>query len=61
MDPLAYYATQGPIASPGKDEGLFADLPGTIEGLCQVVHGVMSTLMGHPGRGLDSGGAARRI
>lgn len=40
MDPLAYYATQSPITNPGKNVGLFADLPGTIGGLCQVVQGL---------------------
>jgi hypothetical protein len=40
MDPLAYYATQSPITNPSKNEGLFADLPGTIGGLCQVVQGL---------------------
>lgn len=40
MDPLAYYTTQSPITDPGEHMGLFADLPGTIDGLCRVVHGV---------------------
>jgi hypothetical protein len=40
MDPLAYYTTQSPITNPGKNVGLFADLPGTIGGLCQVVQGL---------------------
>ena len=40
MDPLAYYTTQSSMTDPGEHVGLFADLPGTIDGLCGVVHGV---------------------
>ena len=40
MDPLVYYATQSPITDPGESFGLFADLPGTINGLCRVVQGL---------------------
>ena len=40
MDPLVYYAAQSPITDPGESFGLFADLPGTINGLCRVVQGL---------------------
>jgi hypothetical protein len=40
MDPLAYYATQSPITDPGKNVGLFVNLPDDIEGLCRVVQGL---------------------
>ena len=40
MDPLACYTTQSPITDPGEHVGLFTDLPSTVDGLCQVVHGV---------------------
>ena len=46
MDPLAYYATQSPITDPGGDKGLFAGLPGTVEGLCRVVQGLYIHYMG---------------
>jgi hypothetical protein len=40
MDPLAYYTTQSPITDPGENVGLFADLPSTLDSLCQIVQGL---------------------
>ena len=41
LDPLAYYASQGPISDPGKHAGLFEGLPTDIHELCEVVQGLI--------------------
>ena len=40
MNPLECPAAQSPITDPGKHAVMFAGLPGTVDALCQVVHGV---------------------
>ena len=45
-DPLDYYARQSPLTDPGRYAGLFAGLPHTIAGLCQVVQGLLIHYMG---------------
>ena len=40
MEPRTYYATQSPITDPGAHARLFADLPGTIDGLSRAVQGL---------------------
>lgn len=41
MDTVSYYATQSPFTDPGEYSGLYADLPKTVEALCQVVQGLL--------------------
>jgi hypothetical protein len=40
-DPIDYYVHQSPITDPGRYAGLFADLPGTVDGLCRAVQGLI--------------------
>ncbi|NLG27152.1 MAG: transglutaminase domain-containing protein [Chloroflexi bacterium] len=40
-EPLAFYASQGPISAPGRYAELLADLPRDIRALCRVVQGVL--------------------
>jgi hypothetical protein len=40
MDSLSYFATQSPITDPGVHGGLFADLPGTVPAMSDVVRGL---------------------
>lgn len=39
IDPLAYYARQSAISSPGAQASLFANLPTDVPSLCGVVQG----------------------
>ena len=41
-EPLAFYASQGPISAPGRYAELLADLPRDIRALCRVVQGVLN-------------------
>jgi hypothetical protein len=43
---MGYYTGHSPITDPGEFAGLFADLPCTIEGLRQVVSGLLANYMG---------------
>jgi len=52
MDPRTYYAAQSPITDPGAHARLFADLPGTIDGLCRVaqrliIHYMLGEMYGY--------------
>ncbi len=41
IDPLAYYARQSAISSPGAQASLFANLPTDVPSLCRVVQGLL--------------------
>lgn len=53
MDPMGYYTSHGPITDPGEFAGLFDDLPCTIEGLRQVVSGLLVNYMGMELQGIS--------
>jgi hypothetical protein len=38
-DPLAYYATHGPLTDPGEGAWLFEGLPHDVGALCEIVQG----------------------
>lgn len=40
MDTVSYFVTQSPFTDPGEYSGLYADLPKTVEALCEVVRGL---------------------
>lgn len=40
MDTISYFATQSPLTDPGEYRDLYADLPKTVEALCEVVQGL---------------------
>ncbi len=40
-DPLAYYASQGPITDPGPEAGALAGLPGDLRALARIVQGLV--------------------
>jgi hypothetical protein len=59
-DTLEFFATAGPMTSPGNLAGLLEDLPGDISALCRIVQGIMVHVFWAEHYGLQLTGPRRK-